>query len=188
MRKVLFLSAFMVLSLVGCGEGDAFNSQLQSEEEGPSRSRYSAEPAFVEAQDGTMYLISCLKKRGADIAAGVRNAGQECAANNLPKETGRGLMTWYGDSSLFFYLQPQKYFGGNNTKNFCQQTFGVSWGGCFSWLGYGQQQYQTQYYQPTCGSCTRQVQTGTSTWTINRCPTYCQNTGRWSQYAWAQGW
>jgi len=200
MKRILILSVFTILSLAGCGNPWATN-------QGGSKARLAA--AFVEAADGTLYSVPCLQARGADIAAGVKDAGRECAADKLDQDQVRGMRGYYGNSAYFYTVNPQNYYGGQtytyntqygaysspSSNAFCQTYFNYSWGGgCFSWLGYKPVSFNTKTYYPECSSCIQsttynQYGVPDSMYpTVNGCPSYCSAVSTWTQQPWYQNW
>ncbi len=194
MKKFLLLSIFLSLALVGCGEGDPYDSTVQADD-GKSRHKLAVpETAFVKAKDGTLYSIDCLKENGAEIAAGVKGAGRECAADQLNETQARGIYGRYGREAYFYYVNPLNYYGGTTTQSnhFCNATFGQVWGGCYAWLGYSPSYYQTSYWYPECAQC---VTTSQSTPqpnsiypTTTGCPSYCRYVQNWNSQPFYQDW
>lgn len=207
MKRFLLVWIFSSLALIGCGEGDPYDSTVQLED-GKSRNKLAVdETAFVKAKDGTLYSIDCLQENGAKIAAGVKDAGRECAADRLNETQARGLHKRYGRRAYFYYVNPLNYYGGstNNSTSFCSAYFGVRWGGCFSWLGYSSNAYQTSSYYPECSTCVTtavaasvktnpyggagSLATSNSIYpTTTGCPNYCRYVQNWTSQPFYQDW
>lgn len=206
MKKFLLVSVFGALALIGCGEGDPYDSTVQMED-GKSRNKLAVDQTvFVQAKDGTLYSIDCLRENGAKIAAGQKDAGRECAADRLSETRARGLHKRYGRQAYFYYVNPLNYYGGNSssTTSFCSAYFGVAWGGCFSWLGYSPSAYQTSSYYPECSTCVTTQVGATSTGhgnpyggigasnsiypTTTGCPNYCRYVQNWTSQPFYHDW
>lgn len=172
------LTAVAILSLVGCavGGGDSTTSKVRA-------------AAFVKAKDGTLYSVSCLKEQGSKIASGVAGAGKECAAEELDETQVRGIRGLYGNSNMFYTVNPANYYGGSNTSGFCSQYFGVQWNGCFSWLGYNNSYYNSTQYQPTCGTCLNvSISYQPYYYQQPSCPNSCSQGQYWNTQPWYQNW
>ncbi len=144
MHRYFFLAALLGIALAGCGRAlDNQDGMLESAD-------------FIRAQDGTLYSIECLKTEGPKITAGVPGAGRTCAADKLNESQVRGMYQAKKKKKQTYLqtLTPETYYGGVNSGQFCNQYFGSGSGNsCYGWLGYGQNYYNSQAYQPTCSSC-----------------------------------
>ncbi|MBY0371817.1 hypothetical protein K2X33_14125 [bacterium] len=189
MFKRTFWMALVALVLTACGENNPWASYTYSNDD-DKRTRLATDASFVQAKDGTLYSISCLKAQGAQIASGVASAGRNCSTDNLSEEQVRGIYAWDPTTgSTFRFVNPMNYFGGTTQQmsNFCSSNFGYAWTGCFAWLGYSNYYYGNQQYQPSCSSCTSGVQTMIYP-PQNSCPSYCQTTSNYNNYSWYNNW
>lgn len=107
----------------------------------------------IQAQDGKLYLVSCLRKNATDIAnrGATALAACEVSVNLLPGV--RGTKQW--NPNYIVYYPPTFYspsYQTNTSNSFCNYAFGSGWqNNCFPLFGYSYS--YSYYYAPDCTHC-----------------------------------
>ena len=142
----------------------------------------------VQAENGNIYSIDCLRSNASSIATLGQAAMDSCKVEfSLLPETNsaiRGTHRTPRGPNYIVYYPPNYYspnfqgnyqgnyqqnYQNNSGYNFCSYVFGSQWNSnCFSSFGYAPR--YSSYYVPTCNSCS-------SGWSSLGCPNRCYYQG-----------
>ncbi|MBI1861093.1 MAG: hypothetical protein HYR96_09275 [Deltaproteobacteria bacterium] len=158
---------FIGLALVGCQQipnGTAENSGTE----------------VVQAQNGDLYSIDCLRSNASLITADSSamagcKVDMELQARNA-KQKCKNCKNWNQNYIVYYpptYYSPSYTSGGNQ---FCNYVFGNNWNSnCFNTFGYPQS--SSYYYAP---SCSQSCLCGSSF--SSSCPSSCYSASPYSGY------
>ncbi len=171
-----------IVLAVGCGKDQT--SGTTDLQEGTAMSEAGTQA--VRAANGTLYAVSCLKTKSAEIQA---KGASALAACKMDPKTGEGRNfistgsyyyiyyppTYYAPTTYSYYYSPTTTYNYNNNysyNNFCSYVLGGATNyNCYQLFGYTQK--HTQYYDNSCGYCL-------NSYYPNQCRNRC-----WSGNVWA---
>lgn len=156
--KRSILNLFLLISVIACQR----DPSLTTMELGGSNA--SSEPQMVQAADGSLYSMSCLKENASEIQTLGSSAMAGCkmavSSNSSGGEIERSRFFHSSGYSWIYY--PPTYWSNNygsgykNTSSnlFCGFVFGGNYDfNCYALFGYNNYSNYSNYYNPTCNYC-----------------------------------
>lgn len=134
----------IVIITVGCQKSQNSMESMDSEA-----------PGLIQAKNGDLYSVNCLRENAAMISAQGASAMESCKVNLslLPADGARGTRGWNPDYIVYYpptYYSPS--YQTSSTNSFCSYAFGNNWNNnCFPLFGYNYS--YSYYYAPDCSGC-----------------------------------